>query len=115
QGTYAPMIAAATAVVAEMERRYTMLETATEPFEQLTLIIDEAKDVVDQCPEIAELYSRVQTIGAEAAVRLILLSTTDRAKKLGFDGEADSLDGFVQVRLGLFAKKVHAACVRDSD
>jgi hypothetical protein len=113
QGTYAPMIKALADVAGpnkEMERRYQQQETVTEPFEQLTIIIDEAKDVVEQCPEIAALYRRIVTIGAEARVRLILLSTTDRARKLGFEGEADSLEGFVTIRLGSFARRVLPTC-----
>lgn len=109
EGGYQPMIDALAEVCGpgkEMEWRYQHQETASEPYEQLTVIIDEAKDVVEQCPEIAAYYRRILTIGAEARVRLILISTTDRARKLGFDGEADSLEGFVQIRLGAFAKKV---------
>ncbi len=106
QGTYKPMVAALRKGYLLMEWRYKHQETATKEFEPVTFIIDEAKTVVDECPEIADLYKAIYSRGAEARVRIILASTTDRARKLGFEGEADSLEGFVPIRLGVFAKKV---------
>lgn len=105
-GSYRSMVAALSQVVAEMNDRYQRQETATEPFQQLTVVLDEAKNSLEECPELADQYRLIVSIGREVGVRLVLISTTDRARKLGFDGEADSLDSFTWVRLGDFAVRV---------
>lgn len=105
-GGFSAMEDALAAVVEEMNERYQRQETATEPFQQLTVILDEAKNTLEEMPGLADYYRKIVSIGREVGVRLILISTTDRARKLGFDGEADSLDSFTWVRLGDFATKV---------
>lgn len=105
-GSYRSMVAALSQVVAEMNDRYQRQETASEPFQQLTVVLDEAKNSLEECPELADQYRLIVSIGREVGVRLVLISTTDRARKLGFDGEADSLDSFTWVRLGDFAVRV---------
>lgn len=105
-GGFTAMEAALSAVVDEMVERYQTQETATEPFQQLTVVLDEAKNTLEEAPVLADYYRKIVSIGREVGVRLILISTTDRARKLGFDGEADSLDSFTWVRLGDFATKV---------
>ena len=105
-GGFSSMEKALAAVVEEMNSRYQRQETATAPFQQLTVVFDEAKNTLEEAPELANYYRRIVSIGREVGVRLILISTTDRARKLGFDGEADSLDSFTWVRLGEFATKV---------
>jgi energy-coupling factor transporter ATP-binding protein EcfA2 len=104
-GGYTAMVTALEKVVDEMNDRYHRQETATEPFPQLTVVLDEAKNSLEECPELADQYRLIVSIGREVGVRLVLISTTDRARKLGFDGEADSLDSFTWVRLGEFAVK----------
>lgn len=104
--SYKPMVEALRAVVKEMDRRYRTQDEASEPFEQLTVVLDEAKNSVEECEELAEQYRKIVSIGREVGIRLILISTTDRAGKLGFSGEADSMDSLAWVRLGNFARDV---------
>ncbi len=113
--SYKPLVAAMQQVVTEMTRRYRMQDEATEPFEMLTVVLDEAKNSVEECEELAELYRKIVSIGREVNVRLILISTTDRARKLGFDGEADSMDSFAWVVLGDMAVKTVADVKRRGD
>jgi len=114
-GSYQPMIDALTMGYLLMEGRYKKQATATREFEPVTFIIDEAQVVVNECPEIGELYKAILSKGAEARVRLVLTSTTDRAGALGFKGTADNIEGFVPIRLGNFAKKVLPDVVSLSD
>lgn len=104
--SYQPLVNALAAVVHEMNERYRIQDEVTAPFTMLTVVLDEAKNAVEESPELAELYRKIVSIGREVNIRLVLLSTTDRARKLGFDGEADSMDSFAHIRLGVFATKV---------
>lgn len=104
--SYAPLVAALHSVVAEMVDRYDRQERQREPFEQLTVVLDEARNSVSESPELAELYKKIISIGREVNVRLILLSTTDRVGPLGFAGEGDAMDSLGEIRLGLFAVNV---------
>lgn len=104
--SYKPMVEALRTVVREMDRRYRVQDEVSEPFEPLTVVLDEAKNSVEECEELAEQYRKIVSIGREVGIRLILLSTTDRAGKLGFSGEADSMDSLAWVRLGNFARDV---------
>ncbi|KPV51634.1 hypothetical protein SE17_20100 [Kouleothrix aurantiaca] len=111
-GSYGPLVAALKAVVAEMDRRYAVMERASTPFEQLSVIFDEARNAITECPELADLYKKVISIGREVGVRLIILSTNDRVKSLGLDGEGDMRDSLRRIHLGKFARDVYPEVAR---
>lgn len=113
--SYAPLVSALHSVVAEMVDRYDRQEAQREPFEQLTVVLDEARNSVSESPELAELYKKIISIGREVNVRLILLSTTDRVGPLGFAGEGDAMDSLGEVRLGLFAVNVKRELATTAD
>jgi hypothetical protein len=94
------------AAVTEMRKRYAEMESAKVPYPQLTVILDEARNSVAESEELSDLFRQIISIGREAHVRLILLSTTDRVGPLGFNGEGDALDSMAEVRLGEFAARV---------
>ena len=107
-GSYTPMVNALKAVVKEMNRRYRVQDEVSEPFQTLTVVLDEAKNSVQECEELATLYKKIVSIGREVGIRLVLISTSDRAGVLGFSGEADSMDSFAWVQLGEFALRQRA-------
>lgn len=106
-GSYTSIKKALEAVCREVEKRYKEQETARKAPPWLTVIIDELKESYRECPDLARFYRYIISIGAEARVRLILISTSDRARINGFEGEADSMESLAWIRLGKFALSVN--------
>jgi energy-coupling factor transporter ATP-binding protein EcfA2 len=98
-------------VLAELRRRIAAMKRGIEDFEPLTVVVDEFVTVKLECPDIApELLKRLGSIGREVRVRLIALSTSDRVKSLGIEGEGDIKENYTIIRLGKPAIAAQPAC-----
>jgi energy-coupling factor transporter ATP-binding protein EcfA2 len=98
-------------ILSELRRRIAAMKRGIEDFDPLTVVVDEFVTVKLECPDIApELLKRLGSIGREVRVRLIALSTSDRVKSLGIEGEGDIKENYTIIRLGKPAIAAQPAC-----
>lgn len=99
------------AVLAEVRARLVAMKRGTQHFAPLTVVVDEFVTVRLACPDTAPMLLKLLgSIGRELRVRLIALSTSDRVKSLGIEGEGDARENYTIIRLGKPALLVQPAC-----
>ena len=96
----------------EVNTRLAALDAGHEP-PLLTIVLDEYKSLVRECPESApDLLLRVSDLGRELGMRLIILSQSRGVAALGVKGQGDTRENFVTVSIN---KQHRATLAWDED
>ncbi len=101
------------AVLIETRRRLVALKRGQTTFTPLTLVVDEFVTVKMECPTSAPaLLKLLGSIGRELRVRLIAISTSERVRALGIEGEGDIRENYTIIRMGKPAIAAQPACAQ---
>jgi hypothetical protein len=92
-------------VLSELRQRQRALNRGYTDFAPLTVVVDEAPDVADECPTFPTLFKRVGSIGRELHMSLIVLSQRSTVRPLGIVGDGQSRDNFTKILMGGFAHR----------
>jgi hypothetical protein len=92
-------------VLHELRQRQKALNHGSTDFTPLTVVVDEAPDVADECAAFPTLFKRVGSVGRELHISLIVLSQRSTVKPLGIEGDGQSRDNFTKILMGSFARR----------
>jgi hypothetical protein len=92
-------------VLAELRQRQKALNHGSTDFTPLTVVVDEAPDVADECPAFPTLFKRVGSVGRELHISLIVLSQRSTVRPLGIEGDGQARDNFTKILMGSFARR----------
>jgi hypothetical protein len=93
-------------VLHELRQRQRALNHGETEFLPLTVVVDEAPDVADECSStFPTLFKRVSSVGRELRISLIILSQRSTVKPLGIVGDGQSRDNFTKILMGSFARR----------
>ena len=111
-GSYGTIDRTLRALRREVNRRLAALSAGQEPT-LLTIVMDEYKSLVRECPDSApDLLLRVSDIGRELGMCLIILSQSRGVAALGVKGQGDTRENFVTITVD---KKHQATLEWDED
>jgi hypothetical protein len=98
-GTYRTIDKALRLLRREVNVRLAALDAGVES-SLLTIVLDEYKTLVRECPESApDLLLRISDIGRELGIRLIILSQSRGVVALGVKGQGDTRENFVTIAI----------------
>jgi hypothetical protein len=92
-------------VLRELRQRQRALNHGETDFQPLTVVVDEAPDVADECSTFPLLFKRVGSVGRELQISLIVLSQRSTVRALGIEGDGQSRDNFTKILMGKFARQ----------
>jgi hypothetical protein len=92
-------------VLHELRQRQRALNDGADAFTPLTVVVDEAPDVADECPTFPPVFKRVGSLGRELQISLIVLSQRSTVKPLGISGDGQARDNFTRILMGSFARR----------
>jgi hypothetical protein len=96
-------------VLAELRQRQKALNHGSTTFPSLTVVVDEAPDVADECMAFPTLFKRVGSVGRELHISLIVLSQRSTVRPLGIEGDGQARDNFTKILMGSFARRMEPA------
>jgi hypothetical protein len=92
-------------VLHELRQRQRALNEGHEDFVPLTVVVDEAPDVAEECPTFPTVFKRVGSLGRELHISLIVLSQRRSVKALDISGDGEARDNFTKILMGGFARR----------
>jgi energy-coupling factor transporter ATP-binding protein EcfA2 len=93
-------------VLEELKSRQKAMNTGTNTFEPLTIVLEELTTMAMFSTKVSEVFKKVSVIGREFNMRLIAVSQSDRVKSLGIEGLGDIREQFLYLALGNKAREL---------
>jgi hypothetical protein len=106
QAEYTRIEQALQRVLHELRQRQRALNEGHDDFTPLTVVVDEAPDVAEECPTFPTVFKRVGSLGRELHISLIVLSQRRSVKALDISGDGEARDNFTKILMGGFARRV---------